>query len=81
MTRKYVSSKVRKWGKETIKEAIDEFVRRCDANKAFADRSRFKGIDFWFRFNVDEMVALSKRRKEEQHVGIPRLASRQKPTE
>lgn len=81
MTRKYVNSKVRKWGKETVMAGMDEFRRRCDANKSFEDRVRWKGIDYWFRYSVDEMVNLSKRRKEEQYDGIPRVSTRrQKPT-
>ena len=81
MTRKFIYPKVRKWGAETITDAMDEFVRRCDSNPKYEESNRYKGADFWFRFLCDEQVKLAKRRKENKDDdGIPRITRRQSST-
>ena len=81
MTRKFIYPKVRKWGAETITDAMDEFVRRCDSNPKYEESNRYKGADFWFRFLCDEQVKLAKRRKEHKDDdGIPRITRRQSST-
>jgi hypothetical protein len=81
MTRKFIYPKVRKWGVETITDAMDEFVRRCDSNPKYEESNRYKGADFWFRFLCDEQVKLAKRRKENNSDDrIPRIRRSKKPT-
>ena len=78
--RYYIHAKNRKWGKDTIIEALDEFKLRCKSNSSYEERMRYKGPEFWFRYTCDEMVALSKRRKDTSYVAIPRISRGQKST-